>query len=183
MTLKELKNTVVNTKTQEEYDELMKIYEDGGWEWNYKIKPTAMSSWSLHKADTCVRVQNRFGHADKDWYEDEGCKIITLEEFKKEQGIMKYKVGDILRDNSCVRQYIKILGVCGEAYMASDTGTTFNSGRLMQGGGIYTESELDELSYELYTPEPEIETIEIDGKKYNKSEVSERLKELKEITE
>lgn len=142
-----------------------------------------MSYWSLHKADTCVRVQNRFGYADKDWYEDEGYKILTLEQFKKEQNIMKYKVGDILRDNSYCKQYIKILDICGEAYIASGIGTTLDNSYLMKGGDIYTESELDELSYELYTPEPEIETIEIDGKKYNKSEVSERLKELKEITE
>jgi len=36
--MKELKNTVVNVKTQAEYDELMEMYEEAGWKWLTPIK-------------------------------------------------------------------------------------------------------------------------------------------------
>ena len=85
MTLKELPNTVVHLLTQEEYDELMQIYEDAGWRWINGYKPTGFNGWCLHKENTCIRAYDKFAKCDIGYYKRKGVDIITLDEFKKKQ--------------------------------------------------------------------------------------------------
>jgi len=97
MKLKELPNTVVNTKTQEEYDELMRIYEEAGWEWIGGGKPTKYNDWNVYREETCIPVKNNIIYANLPYFK--GCAIISLSEFKQIQGPgnrkqTKFKVGD-----------------------------------------------------------------------------------------
>lgn len=148
MKLKELPNTVVHVPTQEEYDELMKILEDGGWGWLGDKR-----NWGEYGDKTCVRVTtaNGVGYTSVGvtlegvwWYTQHGYRIITLKEFKKEQGLdMDYKQGDVLVDKDGNKR--KILGVCGEVYHISrpDDFTKYSVG--------YTKEDLDSWGYTLYT--------------------------------
>lgn len=91
--LKELKNTVVHCKSEDEYNRLMKIYEDGGWVWTGGNMPTQFDGWE---------GDNGFWH----YYEckDEFCRgsqagagqrAISLDQFLTAQGIGEdLKAGD-----------------------------------------------------------------------------------------
>ena len=85
MKLKPLENTVVHTPTKKEYDELMQIYEDAGWLSQGACKPT---SRPYNKSYNCTMVCNYFSRMGiNDYYELVGYSIITLDQFKKTQGI------------------------------------------------------------------------------------------------
>ena len=95
MILKNLLNTVVNTKTQKEYDELMRICEKGRWNW-YGVAPTEINNWNSLKENTCINVSDGcLGYSSIGYYKEEGYKIISLQDFKREQG-MAYKVSSNL---------------------------------------------------------------------------------------
>lgn len=149
MTLKELPNTVVHVPTQAEYDELMQIYEDAGWKWCSGRKPKVAKRWDAEEEETCVEVKNSFGYAIKTFYENQGWKIITLQQFKELQGLttMRYKQGDILVDEDGDKR--KVLCVCGEVYIFS----AYNNFDIF--GGSYTQKGLDDLGYKIYIEEPE----------------------------
>lgn len=88
MKLKELENTVVNTKTQEEFDELMGIYEKAGWVWMDGREPTkCIEHYTTHKEKTCVDGKNYFTYDDVDWHKMADYKIISLSKFKQLQGL------------------------------------------------------------------------------------------------
>lgn len=86
MQLKELPNTAVYLKTQEEYDELMKIYEEAGWKWCDGDKPTSKNYFEEY-SKFCVRAQDAFEYSSKSYYESICCKFISLDEFKQIQGL------------------------------------------------------------------------------------------------
>lgn len=106
-TLKELPNTVVHVETQEEYDELMRIYEDAGWKWCTGDKPGTFLSrgTSLDKREkalngeglvlTAFRDGGFFWRTMGDWevIGNPGVlsnpKIISLKEFKEIQGLVQ----------------------------------------------------------------------------------------------
>lgn len=100
--MKELKNTVVNTKTKAEYDELMRLLEDDGWKWSNGALPTWSNSWLADEKDTCIEVTKKslLYYDSKSYYQDEGYKVITLDEFKEVQGIGKRKVGRPRKERS-----------------------------------------------------------------------------------
>ena len=77
MELKELENTVVNTKTQAEYDELMRIYEKAGWKWRGTGKPTGCILWREYKENTCIRIEDKFTYGQKVTYQEYNYKVIN----------------------------------------------------------------------------------------------------------
>ena len=98
MKLKNLSNTVVNTKTQQEYDELMEICERGGWKWCDGRVPTDDNCWVKYKENTCVKACDYLTYSPINYFKGEGYQIISLQEFKREQG-MAYKVSSNLYDS------------------------------------------------------------------------------------
>jgi len=87
----------VNTPTQESYDQVMKVYECGGWTWDDSSKTTLPTKrrirWNDEKEETCIDAgvnypssdEGKFEYADKVWFEKFGCKIITPQEFYDSQ--------------------------------------------------------------------------------------------------
>ena len=47
---------VINTRTKEEYDLLMKKLESLGYKWNCRKKPTKVDIWWKEKENTCVEI-------------------------------------------------------------------------------------------------------------------------------
>lgn len=174
MTLKDLPHTVVHVPTQDEYDELMKIYEDAGWKWHCGGKPITQNYWDLHKYETCILAKNKCEYGRKDFYELYGFEIITLQQFKELQGLttMRYKQGDILVNQNGNKR--KVLGVCGEVYILS----AYDNFDIAY--KFYTQFELDDMGYKLYTEEPEDLTeltLEEVAKKFNVDVSKLRIKE------
>lgn len=83
LNLKEIKNTAVNISTQEQYDELMRVYECGGWKWmDTPDRPTLIkTAWEYRKEQTCVRAESQFRMHKKEWYINLRWNIITPQEF------------------------------------------------------------------------------------------------------
>lgn len=89
MKLKPLPNTVVHVPTRESKDELIEMYHDAGWNWNNGA-PTL-----------CLPVVCDFIEAKDSFFQVSkksqlfGYRIITLEQFKQEQGLMKKELKDM----------------------------------------------------------------------------------------
>lgn len=81
---------------------------------------------------------------------------------------MKYKQGDILVNKDGDK--IKVLGVCGEVYL-----TSFPHNHNLS-GDLYTQYELDRRGYK-----KQEDTVEFEGKKYDREALISRLKELEEV--
>lgn len=82
VTLNEMPNTVVNCKTQQEFDDLMETYEKGGWRWFSADNATSKKNhWNDYREETCVRAQDNFQFCNRNFYQREGPKIITFDEF------------------------------------------------------------------------------------------------------
>lgn len=60
----------INTKTQEEYDRLMKYLEKNGYMWCSNTTPTSHSNWDVYKNDTIItlredsKIINDYGTSD-----------------------------------------------------------------------------------------------------------------------
>lgn len=50
----ELEKTLINTKTKQEFYELMQILEDNGYEWNNGVAPTAGDYYT--DSHTCIEL-------------------------------------------------------------------------------------------------------------------------------
>lgn len=123
MKLKPLPNTVVHVPTEEEYEELMSMYEDAGWRWSSGTAPMLdLSMWLSQGVNTHIRAKDGFSIADMDVLEKP--HIITLKDFKKEQGLMKkelkeMQVGDVLLDNHNCERYV--LEVMTQSFLPSSS--------------------------------------------------------------
>ena len=87
--LKQLENTVINARTQKEYDTLMQIYEGANWKhWWNNGQATQRNVWPDAKKETCLRTQELFCFDIKKNYENEqNIKIISTKEFYNIQNI------------------------------------------------------------------------------------------------
>ena len=89
----------INVKTQQEYNNMMRLCETAGWEWSNKNKPTnPPNHWQTFKESTCIemKISNRkvilsFCHKEA-YSEDIGKKVISFQEFLKEQGLSKANI-------------------------------------------------------------------------------------------
>jgi len=80
MKLKEMKNTVVQIENQKEYDEILQIYEDGGWKFQFD-NPSPKMGYSVEWF-TAYKPNYSIWGAN-----NHGCNTISLQEFKKAQGL------------------------------------------------------------------------------------------------
>lgn len=159
--LKPLENTVVHTPTEAEYDELMQIYEKGGW--------TGFDSgtWSDYKEKTAIEVENTYAVGSIDHSENYRERVITLSEFKQIQNIEsepqmedidkkmaefgvlkpKYSAGDVLVNDSGNKRLV--LGVQDYVLYLSHTDDFTVT------DGYWTQRELDNRGLKLHTETPE----------------------------
>ena len=89
-----LGKTAVHTKTQEEYNELMKVYELGNWRKKNGNLPTMCDIWFLRKEKSCITAGNivsfkniDYDSCSKNYYLHRGYKIISKQKFYKIQKI------------------------------------------------------------------------------------------------
>jgi len=87
ITLKQLKETVVNTLTQEAYLNLMRVYECGGWKWLSGNLPTQKNYWSTYKEKTCILVENKFGYENEKYCRESGREVLSTKKFYDKQNI------------------------------------------------------------------------------------------------
>lgn len=102
--LKPLKNLTVNTKTKESCNELMRVYELGGWKWDSLSIPTrGVAVWGIHKEKTCIDAgfshlyieEGLFGFSSRTFYLEEYWKIISPQKFYRVQGINSQMLKEI----------------------------------------------------------------------------------------
>ncbi len=100
--LNPLEKTAVNTQTQKEYNELMQVYEIGGWKWRTGYLPTELELWKTYKEKTCIgggigtfANKGRFGYCDEEFYKKESWKILSSKEFYKKQKITPEMIKEI----------------------------------------------------------------------------------------
>jgi hypothetical protein len=91
------------------------------------------------KSYSYTRLYDHTAPAGSRWLYTNNVDFITLAEFKKEQGIMKYKEGDVLVDKQ--NHEVKILGVCGLVYFRSEYGNPTRCS-----GSGFTEEELKKFT-------------------------------------
>jgi hypothetical protein len=72
--------TVINTKTQEEYNKVMQIFEKKGWKSDYR-KATECNFWIYYKENTCVDYKNDFCYGSVRYSENHNEKILSYLEF------------------------------------------------------------------------------------------------------
>ena len=82
--MKEQKNTVVNLKTQEEYNEYMKMCEKEGWKWAEGQRPMGFNGWTKYKEETCIKIRDYFSYRSLEKSKLENEKVITLSQLKND---------------------------------------------------------------------------------------------------
>ncbi len=98
LVLELLERTAVPVPTQEEYDQLMQIYEAGGLKWSTGHLPTELDIWSLIGKGICIDAgvdyykngtynNGEFGWSNKEFYQSRGWRILSLKEFLDVEGI------------------------------------------------------------------------------------------------
>ena len=135
MELKEMRKVGVEVYNETERDELTSLKQSAGWKTyvpgSHTVYPFALPAYS-----------------DASWasspYQRAGWEIITLQQFKERQGIMKYSEGDVLVNSN---NTLEIQGNIGKVYVSVDAGGTTR---------MDTEKALDEYGYTLKTDEPEL---------------------------
>ncbi len=173
----------VHVKTQAEYDTLMRAYEVKGYVNYFMVRPTQINQWPCCKENTCIDFRSAFRYGHESSYQINGYEIITLQQALKELNMNELEtlqVGDLVKTRDGCYRRILIASGEGELRVYGLSGNTNDLAidDLKRHGLTYTAFELKERGFSLYSPS---ETIEVDGKKYKKSDVEERLKELKPV--
>lgn len=92
-----------------------------------------------------------------------------------------WKRDDIITDGD---DFVRILGVCGEAIFASITVDSAEEAKTcfkVDRNNIYAQKELEEYGWHLYTEPSKEETIDLLGQTYKKEEIEKALKNVKPI--
>ena len=80
--------TAINCKTKEEFIKVLEIFDKKGWRWGGGDKPLdKIYYWDEYKEETCIGYKNYFEYSPKEWYLEEGWKIISFEEFLEIENI------------------------------------------------------------------------------------------------
>lgn len=100
------KNTVVHCPTEELANKVLKIAHDSGYEWSNTHSYIDCNFWDVYKKDTSYNI---FGGAYSylDYYKEIGYKIISAQQFLKDnqvnQNKMKYYLTDTVIINGVER--------------------------------------------------------------------------------
>lgn len=85
----------INTQTQEEYNALMKIFDNFNIRWRTRERTTAFAVYKLYSNKTCLKYDNvGICYANIDCYKEKGCKIISYQDFIKPKQFTKSDLKD-----------------------------------------------------------------------------------------
>jgi len=98
--LNKLENTVVNAKTIEEFDNLMKISELVGWKWESGYSPRqgnlVSERWEAYKERICVCISNgELSYGPKNTYK----KTLSFQQFCDMNNLTQEKLNDLINKN------------------------------------------------------------------------------------
>ena len=86
--LHDIKDTAVHTRTQADYNTLMRTYECAEWQWGSTgAKPTEINVWSMEQGETRVRAHDEFSWGLVADFQELSCRILTLSDFYKKQNV------------------------------------------------------------------------------------------------
>lgn len=75
---------VIQCKTKEEFEFLMKLYKKRGWKWYGGDDPTEnIDFWERNKENTCVEFSDDFTYSSREYFKRQGFKIFELDEILK----------------------------------------------------------------------------------------------------
>ena len=82
--------TAIHPKTKAEFKKVLQIFTKKKWVWSSGDKPLDyINYWNDDKEETCIEYGNNFSYSRKGWYEENGYKIISFEEFLEMEGLVK----------------------------------------------------------------------------------------------
>lgn len=96
----------VNTPTNENYNELLRILSLKGYAWcggESLVTPSIKDNWKHYGSQTCidrdfsVTGAKHISYADKKFFEDQGYSVMSLREFYESQGIDKKQIKALRR--------------------------------------------------------------------------------------
>ncbi len=90
-----IKETAVNTPTQKDYLNLMRVYECGGWIWSGENLPTESYNWKTHTEETCIESLEKFRYGTIEYNQKQGSDIISPREFYDIQNINPEMINEI----------------------------------------------------------------------------------------
>src|SRR3989344_6841424 len=95
-----LKKIVVEISTQKDYDELMQVYETGGWRWGSGDLPTIYNHLAENKEKVFVGAGISFSKNLKEFFEygyeePKNYNIISVKKFYEMQGITKKELAKL----------------------------------------------------------------------------------------
>jgi len=102
LNLTSIEKTTVSTPTQRSYDELMRVYECGGWKWSSGFFPRELNLWTTYEGETGItagicyprNIKGGFQHGDISSGDlTENFEYITLQEFYNAQNPPISKAG------------------------------------------------------------------------------------------
>ena len=86
----------IHTKTQQEFNIVLEIFEKKGWEWrDGGIHTDSMKYWSCYKEDTCIVYNNHFLYCHICFYEKKWYKIISFQDFLEMEWLWEEKESSI----------------------------------------------------------------------------------------
>ncbi len=106
LNLTPMKETAVNTQTQEQYDILMQVYECGGWKWEAgNNQPTKSNYFNEYGRGNCMEGGisyisgkfEKFGFTNNEFYREKGWDVISTQEFYKKQNVSREMLDEINR--------------------------------------------------------------------------------------
>ncbi len=113
-----LNNVFVNPKTLIQCNELMRVYELGGWRY-YGYLPTKFDFWERYKESTLIGTEFNYLFSKNDGFDfrdkndsclKEGYKIISLQEFYRIQNISPKTLKKIDKSFKMLKELNKYFG-------------------------------------------------------------------------
>ena len=80
-------NIAINTETQQEYDELMELFDEYNIRWGTDKRATRNNFWGADTNETCINYEkdsNCIMYSPKDFYLKEGFNVIKYKDFIKD---------------------------------------------------------------------------------------------------
>jgi len=77
-----ISKTVINVKTEDEFESLIDIFK------NKCVKGIDMVNsgvWDIYLSDTCIVDEDRFAFGSTKYFTEIKCRVITFEEYLKQQ--------------------------------------------------------------------------------------------------
>lgn len=82
-----MKQLVIHTETEQEYNQLMDIMEGNDWTWESWYNPNEEKNYWYYTSLTCVEYKNKFEYCDLEYFENRTDKyeIVKFKDWIKTQ--------------------------------------------------------------------------------------------------